>query len=567
MRNEIVVAIKQGVHPKIFKRSERWLDQAVRAAGQNGLARAIPVNEPFGPEDARYFKAIVASEYPLIDQATGILIIDVRISGHFYPLYHNGLDPALTLVSLSEDNAMVVVEQRIPRPLDYVKSALFTKASEVVFYTYKSDGALGAGISAAITGNCAYPTTDIAAQKFAVSLNGGTLKKADLAEVVLECLPTTPRLGLALLPPEGEELGPGKVVWVWNKAGQVGIEIKETAFPLLTLNTPELRQAAQNLVDPLLDGKTAPATINLAVVIGSDDPCRYYSKEVVVDYRLQWQGGFGLAEKTILEFSGCCSEEQRLSVELPAKITVTQASLETLEDFNGQAVAAPLPLLGKAEGEALATSGVRFGETAAGQRLIVTPDAYLAGCAIALASLAPKAILHAELRKDDQQGPDGVCLWKARRDLPATGWQGWIEMLFDEPIPFESGVGSWLMLRIEKGSAVWLTTAGDEPVRLFQPTKAGSYSSLSCLSGMKALVIPIFSPSQLVSNDCPLSLTINRAANPVPPVANNQGRWRRDLTPLLTQEFIAAGKPLELVFISARKGRVIVYPLTLECTV
>jgi hypothetical protein len=146
--------------------------------------------------------------------------------------------------------------------------------------------------------------------------------------------------------------------------------------------------------------------------------------------------------------------------------------------------------------------------------------------------------------------------------LDQLGVRRWITLPFPQSV-IVNAQPYWIVMRTTNGAAVWLTSPGTEPLRVF----AGEESSPTELSRLQELqALFSFHSSQLSMSDTPpVRLFVNGQLAP----AGSQTTERRqfDIRAALNAGQLPAGpgkRTIALEFVSALRGSVTVYPPTID---
>jgi hypothetical protein len=515
------------------------------------------------------------------------------------------------------DHKVVVAVVPEPREIRRVTLTAGHGGAVELFRIDKDRPATKPTMSVPMSGNSAYFAgfTDV---RFAVGLHDTDLTKGEVASLVVRGQPTGPRLGLAdpadpgdvaFFWPGPDDTGttvqagpafaaalqayldarPGVAVtarlviqsdqpcrfYLTHLAAPVAFAVDGFSFPLLGPNdladedalASRIRAAddpvaayvrsrvnggpLKDALNALIAGATiydagrfarvqlSPAT--QAALAGTDVP--RLNRLLLED---AFDGLVGAAgDKRVLRFAEL--GDQAVSVRLPSGAHVTHAVVETEEGFESARPGAGAAGAGSARGIHVTAPDEAAVAIPVGTALTAT------GVAVPLVALAPGTRVKIEVREDWQGVPSGRSLAAGTLDAGAPGDTVWSSATFD-PVVVASGA-AWIVVRAEKGEAVWLA-AEDESERLRVVRTNGGPPAEVGLDGLRPL-FELFTRSGAAAAVPPTSMTVGGVAVQAARVGD---RATYDFTAALA----AGSGEVPLVFSSSAAGTLTVSPPHVE---
>lgn len=369
---------------------------------------------------------------------------------------------------------------------------------------------------------------DFTDQRFLMKVRGAggvhaNLAVSNLNGLTVESYPRSARVGIAF-PAPGAAADPAAANFFWRVAGDIGNGVPVSAGVLhegATLGA-ELARAATRYAEALRDQApegpppTLPATLDVALVVESDAPCRFDFSAVEVDFRLARTSFPDGAEKIVLRFPGDTAVSRDIPLTLPSGVTVKAAKLEVSESLRSD----------RAAGSGGATAGVgasafpatRKGvrihrEMQAAQPLTPPKAATVTGLAIGLIALEAGTTARVELREDADGSPAGRILGKGTIAPAAVGRGEWSLVRFKDAVIVPSSP-HWIVLTCDAGALTWLTAEAEDAVHLRRKTDGGEeWTTTSVLRDLRALQ-GLLTVGGAGSSAPALGLTIGGAAFP-----------------------------------------------------
>lgn len=326
---------------------------------------------------------------------------------------------------------------------------------------------------------------DFTDRRFLVRVRGSNGQMANLSPsrlgaVTVEAFPRSPRVALAF-PAPGAAADPAAANSFWRVGGEIGngaplADGEVSAGPALGA---EIARAAARYVERMRDQNdddgappTLPPTLDIAMLIESDAPCRFTLDSVRVPYRMARESFPDGSEKQVLRFGAGRIETRELGIPVPAGATIHSAALVTVESLRGDRV-------GGAGAETMKTigpsgTGVRVHpEMRAAQPLTPARASLVSGVMVGVSAITPRISVAAELREDAEGTPTGRLLGKGTFEMVAAGRPAWQIIRFEKPIVVPAAP-HWIVLTSDAGPIVWLTEEGIEEDALHLLRKDGA---------------------------------------------------------------------------------------------
>jgi hypothetical protein len=523
---------------------------------------SLSVGSPVGTVPLRTFREVLYLRFAAGGLAEGIAlapaatVLRARFGPRDYEALHPGapLSPAAVRVL---DGALVV-ELDAPRRLLSVRLVEGKVPAGSTLRVHRLDGqALAekptATASAAPGGIFSFDFTDA---RFALRLQGPagpvSLVAADVLAVQVRADPAGARIGIAA----PDSLAAPALVW--PDSGDAAPAVEVNAGKALA---EALERHLAALPAPL------PDTVDVALVIAADAPCRLDLLALEVPYRLvrlSFGSGFKSGpnagpSKEVLRFAGTGAADRSLLLQLPGGATVVEAKLDTLPSLRG---VRPVPgASGATAAEPVEQTGVRVdGRAWVAQRLTPPQAVAVRGIAVGLLGLTPGAKLTLELREDHQGEPTGRTLAEGSLPLDQAGRRLWSTVFLSAPVILPAQP-CWLLLTAAAGEAVWLARSGEATVRVLgrPEAPAARRADIEGLETLHRLLVVEASQTGIPA----LELRLGDMA--VAETTGGEGdRKSFDLAAALTRHLAgrSASSPqdIPLAFSSAVPGSLTVYP-------
>ncbi len=399
-----------------------------------------------------------------------------------------------------------------------------------------------------------------------------SLAPGDVDVVSVRSYPSSPRVRVAFPQDPASPVGdPTAAVPVWQAAGEIGGAVPATAgtFDAADALADALARGAARLADAVQASASAaspvpplPPTIDVALVIESDAPCRFQPAGFAVAYRPVTSAFASGEEKATVRFAGAGAAASAPSVRLPGGATVVSAelratpSLRTGRPGGVDAAAASAPPTSRA--------GIRVG---AGRQAaqVVQPDAALeaTGFLLGVIPLDDGVELHAALVEDAGGAPAGRVLAEGTLATGVPGRPAWLSWRLDAPLVVTTA-RHWVRLAAASGEAVWLSAAGSGPACAL----ADDGSTLATLTDRDLMVLPVVGAGANGGPPGDAAPRLDVAGMSVSASAGADGRLVYDLAAALTAAL--TGQPpgavveVPLSFASPAPGSLTVYPPRIE---
>jgi hypothetical protein len=442
---------------------------ATALGGATQLATAIwTVSSPV----ARGYQTVLYLRFNTQSATEGVEVDEsgCHFEASFQNLDYNALSAApipAAQLSMSKDGKAVIVKLDGPRQ---VLSVSLSSGKPIELH--RADGTVQADKAADSSG-----FTDV---NFGVQpVDASSIAANQLTSVNVRGTPSNPRIGLA-----APDLKSPAMFWpTADAAGQTAVHTG-AAFgkALQTLLAAQWSQAlAAHQQNPA--SAPLPDYLDAALVLQSDAPCLVsISQFNVTFHRLlaSFPSGSG---KQVLRYAGKMVERQSVSIQLPASATVASATLRINESFHpGGAAVTGADLL--ASGSIAQDRGIRISASSA-QRASPSNSVAAAGIALGLVALEPGTQLAVELQPDQNSLPTGKKLTAASISLDRVGQLQWAVASFQTPVALP-GQPFWILVSVQRGSAVWLVAPGSEPARLLEKSNA-LWTEVARVDGLQAM--------------------------------------------------------------------------------
>lgn len=420
-------------------------------------------------------------------------------------------------------------------------------------------------------------SVDFTDARFALRLKapGGaavSLSPDDVTAIQIGSPPSGPRIGIVFpVDAAGEAAGFPGVTFFWRAPGEVADgspEATATAGPALAT---ELARAARSFRDRLRDAQppgsappVLPATLDAALVIESDSPCRLTAGVVSLAFRLARESFPDGADKRVMKFDGAGQLEAEAVITAPGAASCAVATIRTAESFRDERAAS-----GVGAGEPITFDDARRGIRVDGRRGIahsIVPAQALtvSGVAVAVMGLAARTELRVELREDAAGQPGGRRLAAATVALDAAGVRRWATATFAASV-IVPAVRHWIVLTSAAGQAVWLTRDAADAISVLETVNGdGQTATARTIEGVQTM-LRLLSRAESALGEPAVSLRVGDVL--VAGVDENGGRVY-DAAAAMTA-FLAgrpAGTPADvrLRVTSALPGIVTLYPPRIE---
>jgi hypothetical protein len=410
---------------------------------------------------------------------------------------------------------------------------------------------------------------DFTDTRFAIRLGGSadrSLRVDDLVGVQIRGYPAGPRLGIS------DPNEPDSATFFWQVPGEIGKTPPDERGNVDAGGA--FAKALEGYLDDFFARSAAssadghpPRFVDVALVMASDAPCTLNITAFDITYHLVRQSFPSHEEKQVLRFPGERVTAQEVSVQLPGEITVTSATLETVESFRRDR---PLSFDdGHDVPDATPTQkeGVHVGVERWIAQGITPPQAMsVSGIAIALMSISNNTELLVALQEDWHGQPSGKRLATGEITLDRIGQRGWATLLFPDAITLPSSL-CWILVKAANGRAVWLVDAGSTPARMLERSNdANVWAELSGFKGLQALH-RLYSRSKQAREQHPTSLTVGTHAAAA--MSEQNGTKAYDLASTFNDYLSSSpsstpATTIPLTFTSALPGLVTIYPPTIE---
>ena len=344
---------------------------------------------------------------------------------------------------------------------------------------------------------------DFTDRRFLVRVRGANGQFANLAPsrlsaVSVEAYPRSARIGLAFPTPAGAA-DPLTANIFWRAPGEIG-----NGAPLAAGEVDEgpslgaeLKRAAARYLEQLRDGSaedgpppTLPPTLDVAVVIESDAPCRFALESVRIPYRMARESFADGSEKQVLRFGARQVETRELAIPIPAGATIHSADLVTVESLRGDRTGTMAEGQGATRPIGPARTGIRIHpQMRAAQRLTPARASVVSGLLVGVTAVDPGIVARVELREDADGAPTGRLLGSGTIEMDAPGRPAWQMVRFEEAVIIPTSA-HWIVLASDAGAIVWLTTATDEDgeaVHLLRNEGSGSWVNSHLAHGRRTL--------------------------------------------------------------------------------
>lgn len=465
------------------------MDVAVVATSRGGTltggARSWDVVSPSEVAIGRHlFEQILYLTLPTAGKADGLVLdpTGTVISGVLGSYDYDAravAGPALRAQVQATSGDHIVVTLPAPREVRriHVRSTLISGSGNRLGL-YRVDRTVRAEeptVTASIGSNgvATYPVGFIDAH-FAVGLNrsdgsGVRLGVSDIEEVTVRAYPTLPRL--AFMNPDD----PATQTAFWQFPGEIVGASSASA-------RVDAGQAFTDAFQHYVDGLPAPfpASLEFALVIRSDAPCRVIITRFNVRYRLKRRSFPSGESKTAVRFPGDVATAREVTVELPSAATVRSARISIVESFSRDRPGALADLEGEAGGPdslhglILQMTGLTFGSRWwAAQSVVPRRATAVSGVLLGLLALESLTEVRVSLQDDWQGAPSGNALSSGSVTLERAGSRSWVAVHFPEAAVLPT-YPHWLLLTTASGRAVWLIrdVPGQE-TRLLERTEDG----------------------------------------------------------------------------------------------
>lgn len=568
---------------------------AAGAAPAN-LLGSHSVTAPGGTDPLRFYRRVFYLRFPTGGLAERIALQEgIRLQGRFAPLDFDALHPPAGLPPALLTSAAGGVRVELKAPLEVRQVQLgFRRAGVDALEFYRLDGEtpsaaptltatrgnprllreVTAGVSRfGSEGRAVAPVETVRAEARGLELPGAfeagftdarfllrlkppdppALAPADLTALQIRSYPSAPRLRLVAPDDPGlQSGGPVSGGPFWQAGGQVGATVPE-ADGVVDAGKA-LEAELKRYLDRLRSagGTPLPPSVEVALVIESDAPCRFTLSQLQVPYSLVIESLPGGAAKQLLRFDGTREARQELVLNLPAAAQVRSARLRTTESFGGGRLA------GETDGLAEHRSGVRVEpERWIAQPLNSLPGSVV-GVSLALLALAPGTRVVVELQTGSPAGPSGKSLGTAALELGPPGTRGWAVARFQPPVALEGEPG-WLLVSAAAGQATWLTTGGAAALRVLgRAAPQAPWEEQGALAGREGLYRLVSRGEESVG----VPLTVAVEGKPVLPEPAEEDARVYNLTPAVPAN--RATDRLTLTFTSAVEGFLTAYPPLIE---
>lgn len=426
---------------------------------------------------------------------------DGLLQGSFQSFDYDACSPgeptlAATKTALAAQTVLVALDA--PRVVREVRLSP-SPAPGSTLETYRVDGNTPADsptTAAAVQAGVATLPSDPAAvfrdARFAVRLLSSgahqSLPPSQVTSVNVRAYPSGPRLGIA------DPADLSAPLFFWRAAGEVGAATPGSqgevdAGPALAaeLQRYVVRTFARLREEAAAGGPpTLPNTIDVALVVESDAPCRFTLAALRVPYHFLSESFPNGEDKQVLRFPGRDGSSREASFQLPGNAAVKVASMKVVESFPPERPAMSAAAT-QTQAEPAGTAGLYVGPQGWAAQLIAPAVATsVSGVSLGVLPIEQGAELQVELQDDWEGQPSGKTLAGGAIPLGQAGRWQWGALQFSTPVVLPAR-SHWLLAKATKGAAVWLATGADASVRAFETGMADGANGLRALAGTDAL--------------------------------------------------------------------------------
>jgi len=260
------------------------------------------------------------------------------------------------------------------------------------------------------------------------------------------------------------------------------------------------------------------------------------------------------AVKRVLRFSGSSVSAGDFAIGVPAGAAVSKATIETQESVRDDRTADGELAVAAAE-----RIGVHIGGDATTAAAVTIAEAISAsGVSLPLLALATTTQVTVELQNDHNGAASGKALARGTATLAGPGATAWATVFFD-PVVLSAGP-AWLVVRAERGEAVWLAASdGDQP-HVSRTDGDGAASEV-----VVSNAAPLFSLFTRSGAAIELPATVLRVNGTAVTAIRDGDRATYDITTAMQAALAeSSGEPILLTLTSTVAGTVTVYPPHVE---
>ncbi|MCI5123248.1 MAG: hypothetical protein D3925_01910, partial [Candidatus Electrothrix sp. AR5] len=201
-----------------------------------------------------------------------------------------------------------------------------------------------------------------------------------------------------------------------------------------------------------------PDPLELQIIIESDAPCQFTLSQFVLHYRLARNSLPNGKLKEILRFTNDQLDQQQISFDIPAPITLTHASLRLAGDgFSTESDETSAASSGQRSSllELPEKCGLRLDSTHYWSSPIDLTEPILChGLDLLLSALSPNTQLQLEIVADNNGPSSGDRLATAQANLVSPHHPQLLRFSFETSLLLQHGI-YWLILECQEGAAVW----------------------------------------------------------------------------------------------------------------
>jgi hypothetical protein len=448
---------------------------------------------------AKLFQKAVGLSFSISQSAKKIIVDSAELQGFFKHLDYSAFSEEA--LSINQQGSALLVDLGALRELRSValKSAYTNHCLEV----YRLDGSVLSSkptVSVNFSGDTVFLPEGEGAYKdtrFALRLRDCSLGEEgylslngqNINDIIIRSFPTGPRLGIGALP------GMGSPAVFFR---QVPGEINSENAGLGNVNEGQaLAKALETYLNDTIEqlkagGNPMPTVVDATLFVESDTPCVFCATSFHITYRpvLKPQLSFGRLNgrlsdgkddikengNVVLRYLGKQISQKEIIVTIPKNALIIDATVRTTQSFHQGG------LLSEDDNCELAVSinqrntGVYL-EAAewAGQSVKIEKTTSVGGIALGILSLSDKTELIVELQEEWNGRPSGRTVAEGTIKLEGSKNRSWLRLKFAKPVTVTAETHC-VLVTAATGKAVWLSTVGDLPLRIFE--KTGDKSAL-----------------------------------------------------------------------------------------